>query len=87
MRWVVAGAAALVFSGVAAQAKEPREDKVICKRQQDADTGSHLGFSKRVCRKASEWKELEDGTEQTIQQIRDRGSRGKLAPAMGGSPQ
>ena len=76
-----------MFGGVSAQAKEPREDKVICKRQADADTGSHLGFSKRVCRKASEWKELENGTEQTIQMIRDRGSRGKLTPTMGGSAQ
>jgi hypothetical protein len=87
MRWLLAGAAALIVSAVSAEAKEPREDKVICKRQQDADTGSHLGFSKRVCRKASEWRELEEGTEQTIQIMRDRGSRGKLAPSMGGSPQ
>ena len=87
MRWVLAGAAALAFGGVAAEAKEPREDKRVCKRVYDADTGSHFQSSKRVCRTAAEWKELENGTEQTIQQIRDRGSRGNLAPAMGGSPQ
>jgi len=50
----------LGFATTAIAAKDPpAEDKIICKRQQDADTGSHFASSKKVCMKKSEWKELE----------------------------
>ena len=71
----------------AAVAKDPQEDKVICKRQQEADTGSHFSTTKKVCLKESEWKELERGSEQFMRQLREHGGSDPNAPrAMGGGP-
>ena len=75
--------ASLAFT-TAAVAKDPPEDKVICKRQQDADTGSHFASTKRVCMKKSEWKELEDGAERTMDRVRRTGGAGPLQPSAGG---
>ena len=74
-----------------ALAKDPRppaEDKVICKRQQDADTGSHFASTKRVCLKKSEWRELEDGAENTLRRVREQGGACPkcLSTGMGGGP-
>jgi hypothetical protein len=70
----------------AADNGQPPEDKIICKRVYDADTGSHFTSSVRVCHKASEWKELDDETQRTMRTIHD--SHGvnpnDLAPTMGG---
>jgi hypothetical protein len=70
----------------AAAAKEPSEDKVVCKRQADADTGSHFSTPKRVCMKKSEWKELEDSADRTMQNVRDHGGMNPngLPPTTGG---
>ncbi|HKP33760.1 MAG TPA: hypothetical protein VJT70_03145 [Sphingomicrobium sp.] len=63
------------------------QEKVICKRQVDADTGSHFSASKRVCMKASDWKQLDDETQRAITNIKNRGG---LEPVpltgMGGGP-
>ena len=67
-----------------AVAKDPPEDKVVCKRQQEADTGSHFATTKRVCMKKSEWKEMEDAAERTMDKIRTNGSAGPLQPTGGG---
>ena len=69
---------ACAFLGVttAAAAKDPAapdEDKVICKRQQDADTGSHFATTKKVCLRKSEWKQMEDGAENSLRRVRERG--------------
>jgi hypothetical protein len=42
-----------VPAAMAETANKPREDKIICKRQETV--GTRLG-GKRVCMKASEWK-------------------------------
>ena len=67
-----------------AAAKDSPEDKIVCKRQQDADTGSHFASTKRVCMKKSEWKELEDGAERAIDRVRRTGGAGPLQPGSGG---
>jgi hypothetical protein len=66
----------------------PGEDKIICKRQQDADTGSHFATTKRVCLKKSEWKEMEEGAENTLRRVREQGGScpACLTPPMGGGP-
>jgi hypothetical protein len=74
MRILAAVGCALIFAATAAPAKEPQEDQVVCKRQYDADTGSHFQISRKVCRKASEWKELEAQTERTLRSIKETGS-------------
>jgi hypothetical protein len=85
----VLGFVALACLGVtaAAVAKDPAPDKIVCKRQYDADTGSHFQSSRRVCRTQAEWKEIENQTEQTMRKIRDGGSANPSALSQGlGSP-
>lgn len=63
-------------------------EKPICKRIYEADTGSHFQSSKRVCRTAAEWKEIEDGTQRVMKTIRENSgiAPGDLAPGIGGGP-
>jgi hypothetical protein len=86
MRIARIAAFALVGLATTAIAKEPAEDKVVCKRQNDADTGSHFAAGKKVCMKKSEWKELEDSADRTMQNIRDHGGMNPNggAPTTGG---
>ena len=68
-----------------AEASDPKDgDKIVCKRQQDADTGSHFSGTKKVCMKKSEWKELEDQAERTMDKIRNGGAAGPLNAGSGG---
>ncbi|QIL02120.1 hypothetical protein G7078_04505 [Sphingomonas sinipercae] len=45
----------------------PTQDKVICKREDDqADVGSRLrGRGDKVCKKASEWRQIQQGQQPT----------------------
>lgn len=82
----IVACASLALS-TAAIAKDPPEDKLVCKRVQDPETGSHFSSTRRVCMKQSEWKELEDGTERAMQQGRDRSSvEFNGPPGMSGTP-
>ncbi|HKX91499.1 MAG TPA: hypothetical protein VJM15_03635 [Sphingomicrobium sp.] len=78
--------AALGFAPTPATAKDPPEDKIVCKRQYDADTGSHFAAPKKVCLKKSEWKELENATEGSLRKLREQGGACPkcLAPSSGG---
>ena len=69
--------------------KAPREDKVICKRVYEADTGSHFTSSRRVCRKASDWDQLERETGEAMRIIRDSTAPGDVpsAQGLGSTPQ
>jgi hypothetical protein len=97
MRLSLAFAAGLMLSSTIAAAapqtpptndKPARAEKPICKRVYEADTGSHFQSSKRVCRTAAEWKEIEDGTQRVMKTIRENSgiNPGDLAPALGGGP-
>lgn len=55
------------------QQPSEKEDKVVCKRQYDADTGSHFAAPKKVCMKKSEWKLVEQGVENSVERIRQQG--------------
>ncbi len=73
----IIGIAALAIASIhtaAVAQKPPVEDKMVCKRIGDADTGSHFARSKRVCMKASEWKMVEDETQRTLRSVGDRGT-------------
>jgi hypothetical protein len=98
MRLPLAIAAGLLLSSAAVaapqtpaakDAKPDRAEKVICKRVYEADTGSHFQSSKRICRTAAEWKEIEDGTQRVMKTIRENSgiNPGDLAPGIGGGPQ
>ena len=45
-------------SAPATAASEPVKEKVICKKDRTADTGTRLS-APRICKKASEWKQRE----------------------------
>jgi hypothetical protein len=91
MRMLFGAAAVLLITASAVAAPEPKdrpEDKIICKRIYEADTGSHFQSSKRVCRTAADWKEIEDGTERVMKTIRENSgiNPNDLPPTMGGAP-
>ena len=75
-------------AAVAKEPPPPSEDKVICKRQQDADTGSHFATVKKVCLRKSEWRQMEEGAENALRKIREQGGACPkcLSPATGGGP-
>ena len=75
MLLLVLAAAAVEPSAAAPQPTQQAapQEKVVCKRQVDADTGSHFSRSKRVCMKASDWKQLDDETQRAITNIKNRG--------------
>jgi len=68
------------------QPAQQKKDKIICKRQGDADTGSHFASPRKVCRTAAEWKELEDAAASALQGIRDHGGMSGIPTGTGGGP-
>jgi hypothetical protein len=78
--------AILAVPAAAAAPKDEGEDKVICKRQQDADTGSHFATTKKVCMRKSEWKQMEDGAENSLRRLRQQGGACPACLSPGNSP-
>lgn len=70
-----------------ATAAEPAEDKRVCKRVLDTNTGSNFRGTNKVCRLASEWKQIEEEKERTMRKIKDGGGADpNHKPTFGGSP-
>ena len=68
---------AFALASTAAFAEEnPNEDKIVCKRAESDYTGSHLSRPKKVCKKRSEWKQIDQDKEQLMSKVRD----GRLSP-------
>ena len=83
----VAAAAALACSPGTAQESSPKpDDKIVCKRNETYVTGSRLSRPKKVCMKASEWKQTEDEKDRTLRKVQD----GRVSPdqpaTLGGGP-
>lgn len=92
MRILMGLACALVLmpSAVAADPPKPTpQEKVICKRVYEADTGSHFTSSKRVCRKSSDWDQLEREKNEAMRTVRDNTAPGEVpsAQGLGSTPQ
>lgn len=92
MRILLALGCALMLVPSAATAQAPKkapEEKMVCKRVYGADTGSHFQSSKRVCRKASDWEQLERETDEAMRSFRDspRVDPNNLPGGVGGGPQ
>jgi hypothetical protein len=64
--------AAVVLAPVPAfaSADDNRDNQVVCRRDREANLGSHLR-APRTCRTRAEWRELEDHSQRELQQIRD----------------
>lgn len=70
-------ALALLAAPSAASDQQKPEDKIVCKRSETTSyTGSNLGRPKKTCRKASEWKEIEEEKNSTMRRIQD----GRVSP-------
>jgi hypothetical protein len=87
MRLLIALPVAFALAWTPASAEEPNaEDKIICKRNETYTTGSRLSRPKKICMKASEWKQTEDEKDRTIRKVQD----GRLSPdqpaTLGGGP-
>jgi hypothetical protein len=84
MRVLIALPVAVAVAWAPALAEEPSkqpEDKIICKRNETYMTGSRLSRPKKVCMKASEWKQTEDETDRTMRKVQD----GRVSPEQPGS--
>jgi hypothetical protein len=73
MRLLLAIGLILASAPAVAAAPQPQEDKLVCRYQEGADLGSHISRAKKVCMRASEWKELEAINEQTQRRLQERG--------------
>ena len=92
MRLLSALGCALMLVPFAATAEAPKkapEGKVVCKRIYGADTGSHFQASKRVCRKASDWDQLDREADQAMRSVRDSSpvDPNNVPAGAGGGPQ
>jgi hypothetical protein len=93
MRTVFLLTTGIFFAVQPAAAQQPTQqatpqDKVVCKRQIDADTGSHFSSSRRVCMKASDWKQLDEETQRALTKISNRGGISPVpVQGMGSTPQ
>ena len=70
---VVAGYA--IFLGAAATQGDPvapAEDKMVCKRIDQGETGSHMSGPRKICKKASEWRALDAETQRAMRDVRSR---------------
>lgn len=88
MRGLLTVSIALTLVSTPAFAADDPKEKKICKRTDEGRTGSHLRGASRVCRTASEWRDLEDGVERDIRAITDKAvvDRDGSSPAAGPTP-
>jgi len=47
-----------------------RDDQVVCRRDRETTLGSHIR-APRTCRTRAEWRQIEEHTQNEMQQIRD----------------
>ena len=70
---VVAGMVMFLGAATAQEAAESTPiDKVVCKRIDQGETGSHLGSRRKVCKTTSEWKLEQESVNRSLRAIRDR---------------
>jgi len=75
--------AALMAAPDAAADPAKKNDPIVCRRDNDMATGSHMR-SKPVCRHKSEWDYIEKYTEEELRQIDDRRRGMQPRTGMGG---
>ena len=65
----VAAAVAAPFPAAAFDFDD-RDNKVVCRRDRETTLGSHIR-APRTCRTRAEWRQIEEHTQNEMQQIRD----------------
>jgi hypothetical protein len=58
---------------------KPKKDRLICRSEQDFDTGSHIRSGKK-CLRESEWREREDSAQRFFRSVDDRSAVGEITP-------
>lgn len=80
----------LLSAGVCAPAlaadPQPADDKMVCRKDRSFNTGSNLSRPRKVCMKASEWKELDDESARNIDKLRDRRGTARAPDSAVGGP-
>ena len=70
---VIAGVVLLMGAATAeATTQEAPVDKMVCKRIDQGETGSHMSGPRKVCKKASEWRTLDAETRRAMRDVRSR---------------
>ncbi len=72
-RLLISALAALVAAPLPTAAvafDDSQDDKVVCRRDREKTLGSNMR-APRTCRTRAQWRELEEQTQNEIQQIRD----------------
>lgn len=78
----------LVATTPAVAADDQPDDKMVCKRVLDTNTGSNFRRKSKECRRASEWKAIEDAKDRTLRTARDNSGMDPNRPqTMSGTPQ
>ena len=65
-------ATATAQAATAAPVAVPTE-KLVCKRVEEASTGSRLGKTRRICRTQAEWRAMDDETSRAISKTKSVG--------------
>ncbi len=86
MRLLMSVALVIASFSAPAIAADPAEDKVVCKRIYNNDTGSNFRRSTRTCMKKSEWKELAEQTDRTMRDLGQARPGRTPAAGMGSGP-
>lgn len=55
-----------------ALAEEPKKEKLVCKRNPDASTGSNIRRSTKTCLTAAEWAALDKQRETAMRTLQER---------------
>ena len=70
---VIAGLVVLIGAASAeASTQAAPVDKMVCKRIDQHETGSHMSGPRKVCKKASEWRALDAETQRAMRDVRSR---------------
>ena len=80
---------AVALASTSASAEDPKpqaEDKIVCKRNETFMTGSRLSRSKKVCMKASEWKQAKEEKDRSMRRVQDGRASSDQPGTLGGGP-
>ena len=71
-------------------ALDDSNNKIVCRRDRESNLGSHIR-AQRTCRTRAQWREVEEQTQNEVQQIRDGQEPspregGSLVPGPGDGP-
>ena len=87
----LAASVAAPIPAMAAHSDGDRDNQTVCRRYDGGNLGSNIQRRTRVCKTRAEWRQLEEHTQNELQQVRDGqqprvGEGASLVPGPGGGP-